>query len=131
MTILNCVKNVETKLIIEKKTVFALFPIGDIFLQTYAISKQTKLGMPDTTRIKDLSKGFISITNFNLFFLRYNALWFKKVLKIRHFLFPQGWYTNMTRRPKYTFFFCKIPVYKRHEPEICQNFKNKLRECPG
>ena len=21
--------------------------------------------------------------------------------------------------------------YKRHEPEICQNFKNKIRECPG
>ena len=74
MTILNCVKNVETKLIIEEKTVFALFPIGDIFLQTYAISKQTKLGMSDTTQIKDLSKGFTGITNSNPFFLRYNAL---------------------------------------------------------
>ena len=25
----------------------------------------------------------------------------------------------------------KRPVYKRHEPEICQNFKNKIWECPG
>ena len=30
-----------------------------------------------------------------------------------------------------TLFFYKRPVYKRHEPEICQNFKNKIRECPG
>ena len=59
-----------------KKTVFALFQIGDIFLQTYAISKRRKLGMPDTTQIKDLSKGFIGITNFTPFFIRYSALWF-------------------------------------------------------
>ena len=29
-----------------------------------------------------------------------------------------------------TLFFYKRPVYKRHEPEICRNFK-KIRECPG
>ena len=56
-----------------KKTVFALFQIGDIFLQTYAISKRRKLGMPDTTQIKDLSKGFTDNTNFKLFFLRYGS----------------------------------------------------------
>ena len=31
---------------------------------------------------------------------------------------------------KYTF-FSKGPVYKRHEPEICQNIKNKIKECSG
>ena len=32
----------------------------------------------------------------------------------------------------YTFFyFYKRPVYKRHEPEICRNFKNKIKECSG
>ena len=32
----------------------------------------------------------------------------------------------------YTFFyFYKRPVYKRHEPEICQNFKNKTRNSSG
>ena len=45
----------------------------DIFLQTYAISKQIKLGMPDTTQMKDLLKGFTGITNFNPFFLRYGS----------------------------------------------------------
>ena len=30
-----------------------------------------------------------------------------------------------------TLFFYKRPVYKRHEPEICRNFKNKIRKCPG
>ena len=30
----------------------------------------------------------------------------------------------------YTFFF-KRPVYKRHEPEIYQNFKNKIRDSQG
>ena len=75
MTILNCIikKNVETKITDRKKTIFALFPFGDIFLQTYAISKQIKLGMPDTTQMKDLSKGFTGITNFNPFFLRYGS----------------------------------------------------------
>ena len=29
------------------------------------------------------------------------------------------------------FLFYKRPVYKRHEAEICRNFKNKIRECPG
>ncbi|MEE3023617.1 MAG: hypothetical protein VX367_13595, partial [SAR324 cluster bacterium] len=47
---------------------FALFPISDILLQTYAISKRIKLGMPDTTQMKDLSKGFTGITNSNPFF---------------------------------------------------------------
>ena len=28
-------------------------------------------------------------------------------------------------------FFYKRPVYKRHEPEICRNFKNRIKECPG
>ena len=30
-----------------------------------------------------------------------------------------------------TLFFYKRLFYKRHEPEICQNFKNKIRQCPG
>ena len=34
------------KLLIEKKTIFAPFPNSDIFLQTYAISKPTKLQIP-------------------------------------------------------------------------------------
>ena len=29
------------------------------------------------------------------------------------------------------FSFYKRLFYKRHEAEICQNFKNKIRECPG
>jgi len=49
--------------------IFALFPIGDIFLQTYAISKRIKLGMPETTQMTDLLKGLTGITNFNPFFL--------------------------------------------------------------
>ena len=53
------------KLLIEKKTIFALFPIGDIFLQTYAISKQIKLGMPDMTQMKIFLKGFTGIANCN------------------------------------------------------------------
>ena len=28
-------------------------------------------------------------------------------------------------------FFYKRPVYKRHEPEFCWNFKNRIKECPG
>ena len=38
------------------------------------------------------------------------------------FLTPCSWLCLHTN----TLFF-----YKRHEPEICQNFKNKMRECPG
>ena len=57
----------------EKKTIFVLFPISDIFLQTYAISIRIKLGMPETTQMKDLSKGFTGITNFNPFFLCYGS----------------------------------------------------------
>ena len=30
-----------------------------------------------------------------------------------------------------TLYFYKRPVYKRHEPEICQNFRNRIGECPG
>ena len=33
--------------------------------------------------------------------------------------------------PLIHFFFYKRPVYKRHEAEICQNFKNRIREYPG
>ena len=29
------------------------------------------------------------------------------------------------------FVFYKRLFYKRHEAEICQNFKDKIRECPG
>ena len=29
------------------------------------------------------------------------------------------------------FLFNKRPVYKRHEPENCHNFKNKIRNSPG
>ena len=74
--------------------IFALLPIGDIFLLTYAISKRIKLGMPETTQMTDLLKGFTGITNFNPFFLRHIALWFKRtVSKIRHFFCPQGYVT--------------------------------------
>ena len=37
----------------------------------------------------------------------------------------------LTDCASYTFFFYKRPVNKRHEPEICHNFKNKIRECSG
>ena len=58
----------------------------------HAISKRKKLQIPDTTQMKDISKGFTGVTNFNPFFLCYAYLWFKiKVLKIRHFLCPQGY----------------------------------------
>ena len=33
--------------------------------------------------------------------------------------------------PSTLFLFYKRPVYKRREPEIYQNFKNKIRKCPG
>ena len=36
-----------------------------------------------------------------------------------------------TGLPTALFLFYKRPVYKRREPEIYQNFKNKIRECPG
>ena len=86
-------------MLIEKKTLFALFPIGDVFLQTYAISNQKKLQLPDTTQMKDLSKGFTGVTNFNPFFLLYAYLWLKrKVFKIRHFLCPQGYLPNGRRQ---------------------------------
>ena len=39
-------------------------------------------------------------------------------------------YTQDFEHLDYTFFLIR-PVYKRQEPEICQNFKNKIRECPG
>ena len=42
---------------------------------------------------------------------------------------------KMTERVKVlilnTLFLHERLVYKRHEPEICQNFKNKIRYCPG
>ena len=39
-------KTLRQKLPIEKKSIFALFGNGDIFLQTYAIFKQIKLQIP-------------------------------------------------------------------------------------
>ena len=75
MTILNCIieKNVETKITSRKKDNICPFSIGDVFLQTYVISKRIKLRIPDTTQMKDLSKGFTGITNFNPFFLCYGS----------------------------------------------------------
>ena len=57
----------------KKKDNICPFSIGDVFLQTYVISKRIKLRIPDTTQMKDLSKGFTGITNFNPFFLCYGS----------------------------------------------------------
>ena len=47
--------------------------ISNIYFQTYAITKRIKQGMPDSTQMKDLLKGFTGITNFNPFFLHYGS----------------------------------------------------------
>ena len=81
----------------KNKTIFALFPIGDIFLQTNAISKRIKLGMPDTTQMKALSKGFAGITNFNPFsYVMVQKKGFN-VFKNPPFLFPQGYATRFKK----------------------------------
>ena len=69
-------------------TMFALIPIGDIFLQTYAISTQIKLQIPVMTQMKDLSKDVTDITNVNPLFLCYGK---KKGFKNLPFSMPQGY----------------------------------------
>ena len=69
----------------KKKDNICPFSIGDVFLQTYVISKRIKLRIPDTTQMKDLSKGFTGITNFNPFFLCYGS---KERFKNPPFLLP-------------------------------------------
>ena len=62
-----------------------------------------------------------------------NPWWVNTTYHLHNKSSCSGWRLNKKTWPgrQYNTFFYKRPVYKRHEPEICQNFKNKIRKCTG